>query len=75
MSGKEDTLAKHELSIHHPIILPGDHNLTGITISTEHVPLLHTGPTPAATLLARQFCILEGRREYALLGDNVLFVR
>ena len=46
----------------HPVLLPRDHKLVELLIAYEHVRLLHAGPTAVAASLARQFCIVRGRR-------------
>ena len=46
----------------HPIILHGKHPLTRLIIRTEHVRLLHAGPTLLAASLACRYHIIGGRR-------------
>ena len=46
----------------HPLILPGDNPLVRLIVRTEHVRLLHAGPTLVAASLSRRFCIVRGRR-------------
>ena len=45
----------------HPIILAGKHPLTRLIIRTEHLRLLHAGPTLLASSLSRQYHIVGGR--------------
>ena len=46
----------------HPLLIPGDHALTKLLISSEHKRLLHAGPTSVSASLSRRFCILNSRR-------------
>ncbi len=46
----------------HPMILPGSHALTKLIIQTEHLRLLHAGPTLVAAMLSYRFHILGSRR-------------
>ena len=46
----------------HPVILPGSHTVTKLIMRTEHLRLLHAGPTLTATSLSRQYHILRSRR-------------
>ena len=46
----------------HPLILPRDHRVVELLIMYEHLRLLHAGPTLVSASLARQFCIVCGRR-------------
>ena len=45
-------------STRHPLIIPGKHTLTKLTIRTEHCRLLHAGPTLVAVSLAQRFAII-----------------
>ena len=45
----------------YPIILAGKHPLTRLVIRTEHLCLLHAGPTLLASSLSRQYHIVGGR--------------
>ena len=60
--GGRINLAKLPFSKHHPIVLPGSHRLTRLLIESEHVWLLHAGPTLVAASLAHDYCIIQGRR-------------
>ena len=46
----------------HPVILPGNHKLIKLMITSEHQRLLHAGPTLVAASLSRNLYILNGRR-------------
>ena len=46
----------------HPAILPGSHLVTKLIIRTEHLRLLHAGPTLIASSLSRRFHILSSRK-------------
>ena len=45
----------------HPIILVGKHPLTRLIVRTEHLRLIHAGPTLLASSLSRQYHIVGGR--------------
>ena len=45
----------------HPIVLQGKHAVTKLLICTQHLHLLHAGPTLAASSLHRQFHIIGSR--------------
>ena len=46
----------------HPVLLPKDHKVVELLINYEYVSLLNAGPTAVSASLARQFCIVHGRR-------------
>ena len=46
----------------HPIILHGAHSITRLIIRSEHLRLLHAGPTLLFCSLNRRFHILVGRK-------------
>ena len=46
----------------HPIILHGSHPLTTLLIRSEHLRLLHAGPTLVSTALTRRFHIVGMRK-------------
>ncbi len=46
----------------HPIILSGKHAFTSLVIRSEHVRLLHAGPTLLTASIGRRFHILGSRR-------------
>ena len=46
----------------HPLILPGEHKFTRLIIRSEHLRLLHAGPTLVAASLARRFAIVGARK-------------
>ena len=57
-------MAKAELkfSERHPILLPGNHAVVKLLIASEHLRLLHVGPTLVAGSLSRNYYILGGRQ-------------
>ena len=60
--GGRQQLSKSSYESQHPIILHGKHPLTRLIIRTEHVRLLHAGPTLLAASLACRYHIIGGRR-------------
>ncbi len=46
----------------HPVILHGGHKLTGLVIQSEHLRLLHAGPTLVTSSLCRRFHIVGQRK-------------
>ena len=46
----------------HPVILSGKHPLTKLMIQTEHVRLLHAGPTLLMSSLNRRYHIVGGKK-------------
>ena len=60
--GGGQQLSKSSYESQHPIILHGKHPLTRLIIRTEHVRLLHAGPTLLAASLACRYHIVGGRR-------------
>ena len=46
----------------HPIILHSQHKLTHMIVHTEHIRLLHAGPTLLSGSLSRRFHIVGGRK-------------
>ncbi len=46
----------------HPVILPGNHAVTKLIIRTEHLRLLHGGPTLVVASLSRRFHLTGCRR-------------
>ena len=59
--GGRISLAQLPCSQRHPLILPKNHDLVPIIIRSEHLRLLHAGPTLVTASLARKFCIIRGR--------------
>ena len=51
-----------QYSKRHPLLLPANHALTKLLISSEHRRLLHAGPTLVSASLSRRFCVLNNRR-------------
>ena len=51
-----------KFSERHPILLPGNHTVVKLLITSEHLRLLHAGPTLVAGSLSRNYCILGRRR-------------
>ncbi len=46
----------------HPVILPGSHDFTKLLIRSEHLRLLHAGPTLVTAMLSRTFHIIGARK-------------
>ena len=46
----------------HPIILHGDHPITKLIVRSEHLRMLHAGPTLLSTTVSLQFHIIGCRR-------------
>ena len=60
VGGREQHSMK-SYSRRHPIVLHGKHPLTKLLISSEHVRLLHSGPTLLSASLSRYVHIISGR--------------
>ena len=60
--GGRASLSKLPFSKCHPAILPGDHTLAKLIITSEHQCLLHGGPSLVAASLSRRFYVLGSRR-------------
>ena len=60
--GGRESQSKLSYSRRHPIILPGNHTVTKLIVRTEHLRLLHGGPTLVNASLSRHFHIIGGRR-------------
>ena len=56
--GGRESQSKLSYSRHHPIILPGNHTVTKLIVCTEHLRLLHGGPTLVNASLSRHFISL-----------------
>ena len=54
--------AKLAFSERHPVLLPANHKVTELIITSEHLRLMHAGPTLVSASLFRRFRILGGRR-------------
>ena len=48
-------------SVLHPLILHGEHQVTKLIVQTEHVRLLHAGPTLLSSSLGRRYHIIRSR--------------
>ena len=59
--GGRQRLSKTAYESKHPAILSGKHPLTRIIIYTEHLRLLHAGPTLLSASLSQRYHILGGR--------------
>ena len=46
----------------HPVILHGKHSITKLLVKTEHVRLLHAGPTLLSASIGRRFHIVQLRK-------------
>ena len=61
ITGREQN-SKRSYSAIHPVILHGKDPVTKLIIETEHLRLLHAGPTLIASSLSRRFHIVTGRK-------------
>ena len=55
-------LSKMSFAKRHPVILPGQHAVTKLVVRTEHLRLLHAGPTLTTASLSQRYHILSSRR-------------
>ena len=53
--------SKLAFSALHPLILPGKHQVTKLIVQTEHLRLLHAGPTLLSASLSRRYHIIRSR--------------
>ena len=60
--GGRASLSKLSYSRRHPIILPSDHVLTKLIVHSEHLRLLHAGPTLTSASLTHRFHIVSSRK-------------
>ena len=60
--GGRERKSNRAYSTQHPIILHGAHSITRLIIRSEHLRLLHAGPTLLSCSLNRHFHILCGRQ-------------
>lgn len=60
--GGRDQNSKLPYPTQHPVILHGKHVLTKVVIQSEHLRLLHAGPTLLAASLGRRFHIVTGTK-------------
>ena len=60
--GGRECKSNRAYSTQHPIILHGAHSITRLIIRSEHLRLLHAGPTLLSCSLNRHFHILCGRQ-------------
>ena len=49
-------------SVRHPVVLHGKHRITKLIIHSEHLRLLHAGPTLVTTSLSRRYHIIRSRK-------------
>jgi hypothetical protein len=63
VSGREQEL-KFAYCMMHPFIMSGKHPLTTLMIQTEHLRLLHAGPTLLMSSLSRRYHIVGGKRVF-----------
>ena len=54
--------SKMSFAKRHPVILPGQHAVTKLVVRTEHLRLLHAGPTLTTASLSQRYHILSSRR-------------
>ena len=60
--GGREGLSKSPYSCRHPVILPREHGVTKLLVQSEHLRLLHAGPTLMLGSLSRNYYILGSRR-------------
>ena len=60
--GGRDQNSKLPYATQHPVILNGKHVLTKVVIQSEHLRLLHAGPTLLTASLGRRFHIVAGTK-------------
>ena len=60
--GGRETHSKLSYSQMHPIILCGKHSITRLIIRSQHLRLLHAGPTLLSSSLSRRFSIIGLRK-------------
>ena len=58
-----------------PVLLPGDHRVTKLLITAEHIRLLHAGPTLVSASLSQNFRILGGRRAIRAITSSCVICR
>ena len=61
VGGRQGILQDIRYEARHPLILHGRHPLTNLIIHTEHVRLLHAGPTLLSASLTTRYHIVKGR--------------
>ena len=59
--GGRESNSKGTFASQHPVILHGAHPVTSLVIYTEHLRLLHAGPTLLSCALNRRYHIIGGR--------------
>ena len=59
--GGREARSKLAYSVRHPLILPKSHPVTNLITRTEHLRLLHAGPTLIAASLGRRYHIIGSR--------------
>ena len=62
VSGRIPTSSSLNEDVIHPIILHGKHLVTKLIVRTEHIRLLHAGPTLLTSVLCARFHIIGCRR-------------
>ena len=63
------------LSTRHPMIMPSNHEFVHLLVRSEHLRLLHAGPTLVSASLSRRFCIIRGRRMIRAITHNCVICR
>ena len=59
----------------HPVILPGSHAVTKLLIRTEHLRLLHAGPTLVTAMLSHRFHVLGARKAIRTITRSCIVCR
>lgn len=67
--------SKMRFSRIHPIILPKKHPITRLIVSSEHIRLLHAGPTLMMSSLSQRFHIVGGRQLVRLVSRECIICR
>ena len=60
--GGREQLSSRPFTSRHPAILHGSHHIAKLIIHSEHIRLLHAGPTLLSTSLSRRFHIIGCKR-------------
>ena len=74
VGGREQFSQLHYFS-KHPAIIDGKHLLTKLIVRTEHVRLMHAGPTLLTAAISRRYHIVGGRRVIRSITRNCLTCR
>ena len=67
--------AKIDFPSRHPVVIHGQHPISKLIIRSEHVRLLHAGPTLLTCMLNRRFHIIGGRRSIRSITRSCIICR